>query len=97
MNEDKAESSKPFDPLEPFRGMRDAYLDAMAKAMVEAVNTEGYAEATGAMLDNSLTISAPFREAMEKSNKKAYGRGKLLHFYYSGPEAKKEGAKSVCN
>ena len=47
--------------------MRDAYLDAMAKAMVEAVNTEGYAQATGAMLDNTLTISAPFREAMEKS------------------------------
>jgi hypothetical protein len=67
MSEDKAESSKPFDPLESFRGMRDAYLDAMAKAMVEAVNTEGYAQASGAMLDNSLTMSAPFREAMEKS------------------------------
>jgi hypothetical protein len=67
MSEDKAESSKPFDPLESFRGMRDAYLDAMAKAMVEAVNTEGYAQATGAMLENSLTISAPFRDAMEKS------------------------------
>ena len=67
MSEDQAGSSKPFDPLEPFRGMRDAYLDAMAKAMVDAVNTEGYAQATGAMLENSLTISAPFREAMEKS------------------------------
>ena len=67
MTEEQARSSKPFDPLEPFRGMRDAYLDAMAKAMVEAVNTEGYAQATGAMLDNTLTISAPFREAMEKS------------------------------
>jgi hypothetical protein len=67
MSEDKAGSSKPFDPLEPFRGMRDAYLDALAKAMVEAVNTEGYAQATGAMLENSLTISAPFRDAMEKS------------------------------
>lgn len=67
MSEDQAGGSKPFDPLESFRGMRDAYLDAMAKAMVEAVNTEGYAQASGAMLDNSLTISAPFREAMEKS------------------------------
>jgi hypothetical protein len=67
MSEDKAESTKPFDPLESFRGMRDAYLDGMAKAMVEAVNTEGYAQATGAMLENSLTISAPFRDAMEKS------------------------------
>src|ERR1017187_8591882 len=67
MSEDKAESTKPFDPMESFRVMRDGYLDAMAKAMVEAVNTEGYAQATGAMLENSLTISAPFREAMEKS------------------------------
>jgi polyhydroxyalkanoate synthesis regulator phasin len=67
MSEDQTGSSKPFDPLDPFRGMRDAYLEAMAKAMVEAVNTEGYAQATGAMLDNSLTISAPVREAMEKS------------------------------
>jgi polyhydroxyalkanoate synthesis regulator phasin len=67
MGEDQAGSSKPFDPLESFRGMRDAYLDAMAKAMVEAVNTEGYAQATGAMLDNSLTMSAPFKEAIEKT------------------------------
>ena len=67
MSEDKTESTKPFDPLESFRGLRDAYLDAMAKTMVEAVNTEGYAEASGAMLENSLTISAPFRDAMEKS------------------------------
>ena len=28
------------DPFEPFRAMRDNYLDAMAKTMVEAVNTE---------------------------------------------------------
>jgi hypothetical protein len=47
--------------------MRDAYLDAMAKAMVEAVNSEGYAQATGAMLDGYLTASAPFREALEKT------------------------------
>jgi hypothetical protein len=67
MSEDKTESTKPFDPLESFRGLRDAYLDAMAKTMVEAVNTEGYAEASGAMLENYLTISAPLRDAMEKS------------------------------
>jgi len=67
MSADQGGGSKPFDPFEPFRGMRDAYLDAMAKAMVEAVNTEGYAQATGAMLDSSLSVSAPMREAMEKS------------------------------
>jgi hypothetical protein len=67
MGEDPGGSSKPFDPLEPFRGMRDAYLEAMAKTMVEVVNTEAYAQATGAALDSSLTLSAPFREGLEKA------------------------------
>jgi hypothetical protein len=67
MSEDLVGSSKPFDPFEQFRSMRDAYLDSMAKLMVEAVNTEGYAQATGAALESSLTFSAPLREAMEKS------------------------------
>jgi hypothetical protein len=67
MSEDPVGSSKPMDPFEQFRSMRDAYLDSMAKVMVDAVNTEGYAQATGAMLENTLTVSAPFREAMEKS------------------------------
>lgn len=61
------EAPKSFDPFEPFRGMRDAYIDAVSKSMIEAVNTEGYAQATGAMLDYYLTASAPFREAVEKS------------------------------
>lgn len=61
------EKSKPFDPLESLRGMRDAYLDAMSKTMVETVNTESYAQATGAMLDYCLSASAPLREALEKS------------------------------
>ena len=53
--------------MEPWRGMRDAYLDAWAKSMVEMVNTEAYAQATGAMLDTYLTVSTPFREAVEKA------------------------------
>ena len=67
MAEDQPGSSKPLDPFESFRKMRDAYLDAMAKAMIEAVNTENYALATGTMLDASLTASAPLREAFEKT------------------------------
>jgi hypothetical protein len=67
MSEDQTGSSKPADPFEMFRGMRDAYLDSVAKAMIEAVNTEDYAEATGAMLNNSLAVTAPYREAVEKS------------------------------
>lgn len=67
MAEPNTEQAKPFDLFESFRGMRDAYLDAMSKTMIEAVNSEGYAQATGAMMDYYLTASAPFREAVEKS------------------------------
>lgn len=57
---------KDNDPMSAFRELRDQYLDVWAKAMVEAVNTDSYARATGAMLDSYLTASSPFREAMEK-------------------------------
>jgi hypothetical protein len=67
MNENQAGSAKPFDPFEPFRGVRDAYRDSMSKTMIDAVNSEDYAQTTGAMLDVYLTASALFREALEKS------------------------------
>lgn len=67
MAETQEKTSQTYDPFEPFRGLRDAYLDAMAKAMVEAVNTEAYAQATGTMLEGYLTAVAPFREALDKS------------------------------
>jgi len=67
MPESKGDGAKPFDPFEPFRGVRDAYLDAMSKSMIDAVNSESYAQATGAMLDYCLTASAPFREALDKA------------------------------
>jgi predicted dinucleotide-binding enzyme len=66
MTEDYAES-KTFDPFEKLREMRDAYLDATSKTMIDAVNSEAYAQASGAMLENYLTASAPFRAALEKS------------------------------
>ncbi len=56
-----------FDPMAAFREMRDTYLEACAKAMVEAVNSEVYAKASGTMLDTCLSASAPFREATEKA------------------------------
>jgi Poly(R)-hydroxyalkanoic acid synthase subunit (PHA_synth_III_E) len=67
MPETTDENKKSFDPFESFRGMRDAYLDAMSKTMVETVNTESYAQASGAVLDYCLSASAPFREALDKS------------------------------
>jgi hypothetical protein len=59
-------SGAPFDPMNSFRQMRDAYLDVWAKTMVDTVNTEAYAKATGTMLDTYLAMSSPFREAVEK-------------------------------
>ena len=67
MAETNSEHAKASDPLDSLRGIRDAYLNSMSKTMIEAVNSESYAQATGAMLDFYLTASAPFREAIEKS------------------------------
>ena len=71
MADEAGKNGQRFDPMEPWRGMRDAYLDAWAKSMIDMVNTEAYAQATGTMLDTYLSISAPFREAIEKSMLKA--------------------------
>jgi hypothetical protein len=66
MDADK-QNGTTVDPFDSFRAMRDAYLDGMSKMMINAVNSEGYAQATGAMLNGSLTLSAPFREALDKA------------------------------
>ena len=63
---DKQPPVNPFDPG-AWRDARDSYLDAWAKAMVDAVNSDQYAKATGAILDSYLTASSPFREVLEKS------------------------------
>jgi hypothetical protein len=67
MADERAANGKDADPLAAFRDLRDAYLDAWSKTMVDAVNTEAYAKATGTMLDTYLSASSPFREAMEKT------------------------------
>jgi hypothetical protein len=59
-------NGKDHDPMNAFREMRDGYLDAWAKAMIETVNTDAYAKATGMMLETALTAYQPFREALEK-------------------------------
>jgi polyhydroxyalkanoic acid synthase PhaR subunit len=65
MANESSNSTKAFDPMEPWREMRNTYLDAWAKSMVEVVNSEAYAQATGSMLDTYLTVSRPFREVLE--------------------------------
>ena len=71
MANDPTGSGAPFDPMGAFRQMRDAYLDVWAKTMVDTVNTEAYAKATGSMLDAYLAVSSPFREAVEKAMQQA--------------------------
>jgi len=66
MADQQSANGKDYDPMSAFREMRDQYLDAWGKVMVETVNTDSYARATGAMLDSYLTASTPFREALEK-------------------------------
>jgi hypothetical protein len=55
----------PFDPTGMMKSMRDASMDAWSKMMIQLVNTDAYAKATGALLDAWLGSSMPFRKAME--------------------------------
>ncbi|MCC6491815.1 MAG: hypothetical protein IT424_02215 [Pirellulales bacterium] len=57
----------PLDPTGVLKGMRDAAMTNWAQMMTHLVNTEAYAGATGAMLDASLSASAPFRKLMEST------------------------------
>jgi polyhydroxyalkanoate synthesis regulator phasin len=63
----KPEDFNPFDPFGAWRSMRDAGMEAWSKAMIQAVNTEEYAKATGAMLNAYLSSSGPAAEAMQKA------------------------------
>lgn len=67
MADDPARNGNNFDPMEPWRGMRDIYMDTWSKTMVDLVNSDAYGQATGAVLDSYLTVSNPFREAVEKA------------------------------
>ena len=67
MSEAKAEATKQPDPTETFREMRDAYLEIWSKNLIETVNSEGYAKASGAALDGFLAVAAPFKEPTEKA------------------------------
>ena len=67
MSSNHTETFNPFDPTGILKEVRDAGMQTWAKVMVDAVNTDAYAEATGAMLDTWLTTSGPFRQVTEKA------------------------------
>ena len=54
-----------FDPTGLLKTMRDDHLEAWSKMMVQFVNTDAYADATGKFLDAWLSNSAPFRKMVE--------------------------------
>jgi hypothetical protein len=56
-----------FDPMGVFKSMRNENMDAWAKMMVQFVNNEAYADATGKMLDAWLSNSGPFRKLIENT------------------------------
>lgn len=64
----------PLDPLGFWRTTQNASLEAWSKAMVELVNTEAYAEATGRLLDTYLAASVPMRKAMEQAMTQVLGQ-----------------------
>lgn len=63
----ESNNEKVFDPFEAWRGMRTVGMDAWAKVMTEAVNSEEYAKTSGALLDAYLTASIPLRQLLEKA------------------------------
>jgi hypothetical protein len=59
------EPFNPFDPTGMFKSLRDSNMDAWSKMMIQLVNSDPYAQATGTILDAWLTSSEPFRKALE--------------------------------
>ena len=67
MTEAEAGPTTPPDPTEAFRELRDGYLEIWSKNLIETVNSEDYAKASGAALDGFLAVAAPFKEPTEKA------------------------------
>jgi polyhydroxyalkanoic acid synthase PhaR subunit len=63
----KSDEQQAFDPFGAWKNMRDAGMDTWSKMMIQLVNNDAYAQASGAMLDAWLTSSAPFRKAIEST------------------------------
>jgi hypothetical protein len=51
---------------EKMHELRDAYLETWSKYLVEEVNSESYAQASGAALNSYLKAAAPFKDPAEQ-------------------------------
>jgi polyhydroxyalkanoic acid synthase PhaR subunit len=63
----KSDEQQAFDPFAAWKNMRDTGMDSWSKMMIQLVNNDAYAQASGAMLDAWLTSSAPFRKTIESA------------------------------
>lgn len=68
------EVPNPFDPFSFWRTTQNASLEAWSKAMIDLVNTEAYAEATGHILDSYLSASVPMRKVVEQAMAQVLGQ-----------------------
>jgi hypothetical protein len=66
MSKAEAANGQP-DPMETMRELRDAYLDTWSKYLIETVNSESYAKASGAALNSYLNVAAPLKEPTEQA------------------------------
>jgi hypothetical protein len=57
----------PFGMMEIWKQSRDANLEQWAKYMTDLVNSDEYAQMTGTALAQSLALSQPFRQALERT------------------------------
>jgi hypothetical protein len=67
MSEPSNSGANLLDPFGFWKTARDSNLEAWSKLMIDIVNSDEYARATGTMLEQSLATSQPFRDAVEKS------------------------------
>ena len=67
MSEAANNGMNPLDPFGFWKTARDANMEAWSKMMIDIVNSDEYARTTGAALDQYLTASQPFRDALERS------------------------------
>lgn len=63
----KNNQTDPLDPFAMWRTMRDQSLENWSKIMIDTVNSEAYARATGNLLESTLATSAPFRTMIENA------------------------------
>lgn len=66
MSERPTNGSSLLDPFGIWKAARDANLEAWSKLMIDVVNSDEYARATGSALDQTLAMSQPFRQAVER-------------------------------